>query len=145
MSSRLFRFLQQITYLRASSALHKNPYKIKQNFDLRAKLYLDSLYLPPDENQLESFCLPVLFSVMELKASKQTNISDIENFNHSLIKLDNNFVCLCVIYLPSGGCFLMHQHILKKRFPPQSWRTNTRRRHVKLRNGSNIFFHFANV
>lgn len=35
------------------------------------------------------FCLPVLFSVMKLKESKQTNISDRENFKHSLIKLDN--------------------------------------------------------
>lgn len=48
-------FSQQITYLQASSALHKNPYKIKQNFDMNAKLYLDSLYLTPDENQ---FFLP---------------------------------------------------------------------------------------
>lgn len=79
---------------------------------------------------------------MNLKVNKETSATE-KTLTTVYLSWMIILVPLCVVHLPSGGCFLMHPQTLKKWFPPQSWRTNTRRRHVKLRNRSIIFIHFA--
>lgn len=97
---------------------------------MKLKQYIDVFTILQMKNQIDSFCPPVLFSVMYLKVSPQMNI---RNSGTQFIQLETTFIdSLLEVHLPFGECLLMHPHILKKLCPPQFCRTNKGRQYVRF-------------